>query len=216
MALLGNGKNKDDNMKTNGLASASQVDTSLNELPSIHHKPCFSVGLPRTSQPSLCIITPRPTHQRGGLSVTTHSIPAQGLLWRSTGTGEHRPPQRAWPGQQLRGRSHRAGPKTFAIPLTSARLGDLGEPSHPEVWQTWSHDPGWQPPALGYVLQCSPPPPPKDKRILLGVCAGCGSVTPLGKRQLSVPTASPAAAGRGRQKALFVLGKVSGTRRAGG
>lgn len=55
---------------------------------------------------------------------------------------------------------------------------------------------------------------PQDKWVLFGVCAGCGSVTPLGERQLLCHRFP--SRGRGtRQKALFVLRKVSGTRRAG-
>lgn len=43
--LLGKTKSKEDNMKSNSLASASPVGTSLNELPSIHHNPRFSAGI---------------------------------------------------------------------------------------------------------------------------------------------------------------------------
>lgn len=71
--------------------------------------PVSELGLPRTSQPSLCIITSLPTQQCGGLGVTTHAIPAQGFLRRSTGTREHQSPQRAWPGQQLGDRSPAIG-----------------------------------------------------------------------------------------------------------
>lgn len=77
---------------------------------------------------------------------------------------------------------------SFTIPLTL-------EPwkSHPihKSGRPASHDPGWQPPAPGMFSAVSP----QDKRVLLGVCAGCGSVTPL-CRGSSVPTASPAAGGR--------------------
>lgn len=58
------------------------------------------------------------------------------------------------------------------------------------------------------------PPPAQDKWVLFGVCAGCGSGTPLGERQLLCHR-FPSCGRAMRQKALFVLGKVSGTRRAG-
>lgn len=45
LTLLGKMKSKEDNMKSNSLASASTVSTSLNELPSIHHDPCFIAGI---------------------------------------------------------------------------------------------------------------------------------------------------------------------------
>lgn len=44
-APQGNGKSEEDNTKTNSLAIASPGDNSLNELPSIHHEPCFRAGI---------------------------------------------------------------------------------------------------------------------------------------------------------------------------
>lgn len=60
--------------------------------------PVSMLRLPLTSQPNL-------SDPQVSLRLITHSISAQGLLWRTAEVGEHQSPQWAWPGQQLRDRS---------------------------------------------------------------------------------------------------------------
>lgn len=182
----------------------------------LHPTQTISVlGSPLTSQPNL-------SDPQVSLGVSSHSIPAQGVTTRSpSAVEEHRDRATpvttgAWPGQQLRDRSpdaelllkpsqlkpHHPTDLSKACRLESTvpcrSLADL-KPTRP----AGSHLPG-------AVFSSAR----RDKWVLFGVCAGCGSVTPLGQRQL-LRHRFPRRGRAGRQKALFVLGKVSGTRRAG-
>lgn len=103
--------------------------------------------------------------------------------------------------------NHRSS--SLSTTLTRARLADTRQPSHAGVWQTWSHEHGWQPPAQSCVVLC----PPRQVGFVRGVCR-MWLGDPSGQRQL--PCQRSPGRGRGaRQKALFVLPEVSGTRRAG-
>lgn len=194
------------------------MGSSLNKLPPILHKPCFSDGItPRLpakpvyrhtpSNPAAC--QPRrdhPLHPSSGLAVEEHrdrAAPATPACLAMLAAWRQEP-------------SHWLSPKTFAIQASPSPV-DLGKAWKPEraIPARSLADPEARSQLAATCPGPCSPPPPQDKRVLFGVCAGCGSVTPLCERQLSVPTGSPAAAGCGRQKALFVLEKVSGTRRAG-
>lgn len=107
-------------MKTNSLASASPVDASLNELLSIHHKPCFGARI-TPHLPAKPVYHHAPSDPPAWQSRRDHPLrPSSGLA-----VEEHRdrgPP--ATPACLARSAAHRqeprhrAGPKTFAIPLT--------------------------------------------------------------------------------------------------
>lgn len=148
------------------------MGSSLNKLPPILHKPCFSDGItPRLpakpvyrhtpSNPAACQSRrDHPLHPSSRLAVEEHrdrAAPATPACLATSAAQRQEP-------------SHWAGPKTFAIQaspslLTWARLGNPREPSWPEAWQTPSHDPSWQPPAPG----CVPHRPPKTSMF----CSGC-------------------------------------------
>lgn len=181
------------------------IPPKMSFLPSLT-SPVSVLGLPLTSQVNL-------SDPQISFGVTTCSVPAQGLLWSRTELGQHQ----SWGNTRdgatpvitvgLAGSAAQTEPSAEPVlkpsqfkphlPTDPARLTDSREPSHPEVWQTLSHEPGWQPPARGCALLR----PPRQVGFVRGVCR-MWLGDPSGREAAALPPLPQARQGREAESLL--------------